>query len=181
MELLPNGGPSVFVNEVHIDTRGSFEMLIQETELRRYFPEMPNMKQVNLISGNLNSLRGFHGARNEEQHWKIVTCIKGRVRDAVLDLRLAAPTFGEISFVDIDANDHKIVVIPPGFGHAVQSLTDGSLNLYATNIEYASNNEFEIYPFDNKWQNIWSENSTLSRRDINAPKFENLVKDGFFK
>ena len=180
MELLPNGGPSVFRNEVHSDQRGAFEMLVQDSKLREHFPSLPSVKQINLITGRQNSLRGFHATLSEQQHWKIVTCVKGRVRDAVLDLRVTEPTFGQISFLDIDAEDHKIVVIPPGFGHAVQSLTSHSLNIYATNIEYKDNKEFEIFPFDESWENIWSEKYILSKRDTSAPKFGDLIRNGFF-
>lgn len=180
LELFPENGPGVFRNQVHSDERGSFEMLIQESEIKKHFTELPSMRQTNLITGKLLSLRGFHASKISEDHWKIVTCIKGTVRDAVMDLRINKSTFGEVRFIDINSSERKLVVIPPGFAHAVQSLTKNSETLYATNIEYASNHEFEINPIDLRLPSIWKKHSILSKRDKNAPVLSDLVESGFF-
>lgn len=155
-------------------------MLLQESEIKHHFPDFPGFSQINLIEGKRNSLRGIHAARPVDGHWKVVTCLKGRVRDAVLDLRFGTPTFGKINWIDLDAADQKIVVIPPGFGHAVQSLTESSITIYGTNIEYANNKEFEIYPMCEEWEGIWESSPILSKRDSEAPVFKLLTSNGFF-
>jgi dTDP-4-dehydrorhamnose 3,5-epimerase-like enzyme len=48
--------------------------------------------------------------------------------------------------IDLFADEPATLIIPPGFGHAVQGLSAESLVVYGTNVEYANNKEFEINP-----------------------------------
>jgi dTDP-4-dehydrorhamnose 3,5-epimerase len=77
----------------------------------------------------------------------------------------------------IDMSDDRptTLVIPPGFGHAVQGLSQRSLVVYGTNVEYANNKEFEINPLDSNWINHWKEPVILSERDRLAPSFDEFL------
>lgn len=168
-------GPVIFEREKFFDARGSFEMVFQIEEMKQIFPDLPEMIQFNLLNGVMGSLRGFHGASIEKNHWKILTCAKGVVKDAVLDLRKESLTFGKIALIEISADSKKTLVIPPGFAHGVQSLTENSLTIYGTNIPYRLNNEFEINPLSGNWFQLWENPVILSKRDSNAPLWVNYL------
>ena len=65
-------GPVIFEREKFFDARGSFEMVFQIEEMKKIFPDLPEMIQFNLLNGVMGSLRGFHGASIEKNHWKIL-------------------------------------------------------------------------------------------------------------
>lgn len=169
-ELFENG-PVVLSREKFIDDRGSFEMIFENTELRRCFPQIPELLQINAIWAHGGALRGVHAAPLSENHWKVITCVLGSVRDAVVDLRAKSASFGELRTVDILADEPRTLIIPPGFGHAVQGLSPESLVVYGTNVEYANNKEFEINPLNSTWVDNWKKPMILSKRDELAPSF----------
>ena len=86
LEQIPNG-PKIFKIASHLDNRGTFDVLFEDTAIRQEFPSFPKLEQVNMIRAVKSSLRGFHGTKNDSNHWKIVTCISGRVKEAYLDIR----------------------------------------------------------------------------------------------
>jgi dTDP-4-dehydrorhamnose 3,5-epimerase-like enzyme len=151
-------------------------MLLEENKISELAPTFDAIAQVNLLSGVLGSLRGFHGADETENHWKVVTCVRGKVRDVALDLRIQSKTFGRCSYIDLGEEDSNSLVIPPGFAHAVQSLSNDSLTVYATNIPYSKNAEFEIYPLSEEFEFLWTLDPILSDRDQNAEKFVDFVE-----
>lgn len=165
-------GPALIARDKFEDARGSFEMLIQKDEIMISYPEYQNLVQINLIVGKLGGLRGFHMSHPSANHWKVVTCVSGMVRDAVLDIRPSSQTFGEYAVVDMSSDSGLALIIPPGFAHAVESLTENSLTIYGTSIPYSDNKEFEINPLSGDWKHIWTENPILSQRDIEAQTWE---------
>ena len=169
-ELFENG-PVVLPREKFVDDRGSFEMIFENTELRRCFPQIPELLQINAIWAHGGALRGVHAAPFSENHWKVIACVLGSVRDAVVDLRAKSASFGELRTVDILADEPGTLIIPPGFGHAVQGLSPESLVVYGTNVEYANNKEFEINPLNSTWVDNWKKPIILSKRDELAPSF----------
>ena len=74
--------------------------------------------------------------------------------------------------------DPKIIVIPPGFAHAFQSLSDETISIYATNIEYKDQVEIDIQVLDGDWTNLWQALPILSQRDKEAPSLEALIEEG---
>ena len=184
-ELFSQDGPAVFSNICHADERGTFEMVYEKLRILKKYPNLPELMQVNVITGVRYSVRGFHGSREESNHWKIVSCLQGEIKDFVLDVRVNSKTFGEVAEIEINKDDHKLLVIPPGFAHAVQSLSDLTLCVYATNIPYRDNKEFSISPIDPKWKGLWGDHLILSDRDKKAPLFADYVSessdDGFTK
>ncbi len=173
MELIDEmpfeNGPKLFQRQFFSDDRGSFEMLFQETVFRGHFHDFPHLKQINGIRARRGALRGFHASEIGSNHWKVVTCVKGKVIDAMMDLRRESTSFGKVRFAEIDEKSGLSLVIPPGFGHAVQSLTEDSLTIYGTNIEYENNEEFEINPIVGEWSGNWIQPTIVSERDRIAP------------
>ena len=176
VEELFNNGPVVLPREKYLDHRGSFEMIFEDSAVREIYPEFPKLLQVNALWANYGAIRGVHAAAKRENHWKVVTCVFGSVREAVVDLRTGSASFGEMRSLDISELEPSTLVIPPGFGHAVQSLSQRSLVVYGTNVEYENNREFEINPMDEKWIEYWNEPIILSERDRLAPSLNEFLR-----
>jgi dTDP-4-dehydrorhamnose 3,5-epimerase-like enzyme len=134
------------------------------------------MIQWNCIRAKQTSVRGFHGASEPEGHWKVLTCLAGRIRDAYLDIRPQSETFGCVAHIDLDQDNGKLVMIPPGFSHAFESLSSESIVLYGTNIEYTNQKEIDVSPVDDKWRQIWENPQLMSNRDLNASTFDKLLE-----
>lgn len=170
------GGPKFLVRSKNRDIRGSFEMLFEREKLEMHGVNDFEFKQVNLITSVKNSLRGFHGSNIRNNHWKILTLIKGTITEAFIDLRPMSESFSEIFYKEIRATDNSSLIIPPGFAHAFQTISLDAEIIYATNVEYSKNREFSINPISELSNMIWSEDAIVSDRDRTAPKFSDWLK-----
>jgi dTDP-4-dehydrorhamnose 3,5-epimerase len=76
------------------------------------------------------AVRGMHFQRAPHAEMKLVTCVRGEVFDVSVDLRRRSATFlrwhGEV----LSAANHRSVLIPEGFAHGFQVLTDECELLY---------------------------------------------------
>ena len=166
--------PKVWRREVFKDERGSFSMIFQNSKVREITNADLDFIQTNVIISEPFALRGWHFSPIENQHWKIVTCITGKVREAVLDIRPQSSTFGYASFVDFDASG-SVLLIPPGFAHAVQTLSMLSTIVYASTVAYENSREISLNPISESWP-IWERLGSISERDRLAPSFEEWAK-----
>src|SRR6476659_9264314 len=64
-----------------------------------------------------NVLRGMHFQLPPSDHAKLVYCIKGRILDVCLDLRVSSATFGRYSAIEISAEKNNAVYMPTGIAH----------------------------------------------------------------
>jgi len=85
-----------------------------------------------------NVLRGLHFQTPPFDHYKIVSCLAGRVLDAVVDLRVGSPAFGRHELFELDAAQRKILYLPPGVAHGFYAVTDQALMTYKVTTAYSS-------------------------------------------
>jgi dTDP-4-dehydrorhamnose 3,5-epimerase len=57
---------------------------------------------------------------------KLVRCTQGAIVDVIVDLRPKSETFLKHIIVELSADNHKALYIPPGFAHGFQTLNDNS-------------------------------------------------------
>ena len=76
-----------------------------------------------------NVIRGLHFQIHNPQA-KIVCVLKGKVWDAIVDLRPDHPTYKRWVGVELDAENHAALYIPRGFAHGFVSLDDETVMLY---------------------------------------------------
>lgn len=68
-------------------------------------------------------LRGLH-YQTEHTQGKLVRVSAGAVFDVAVDLRRSSPTLGQWYGVILDAVDHKMLWVPPGFAHGFLVLSE---------------------------------------------------------
>ena len=168
-------GPILVPRIRHTDSRGSFEMAFEFEKIRRFCPSVPEIQQVNILQGVKGSIRGFHWSELSNNHWKVLTVVQGVVRDAFLDVRKFSTTYGFVGYLDLDINSMVSLVIPPGFAHGIQTISESSTTVYATNVSYKRNKEESISPINAGLSKIWIDPMIISDRDKEAADFPSMT------
>lgn len=88
-------------------------------------------------------LRGLHYQIRQPQG-KLVRVVAGAVFDVAVDLRRASPSFGRWAGVELSAWNHRMLWIPPGFGHGFYVLSEAADFLYKTTAYWAPEYERTI-------------------------------------
>jgi len=86
-------------------------------------------------------LRGIHYQLPPHAQGKLVRVISGAVLDVAVDLRRSSATFGKCVAYELSGENHRMLYIPPGFGHAFVALKDETHFLYKCTSEYNKESE----------------------------------------
>ncbi len=86
------------------------------------------------------TLRGMH-FQTEHPQGKLVRVVQGSVFDVVVDIRKNSATYGQWVGVDLSAENHKQMWIPPGLAHGFLVLSPTAGILYKTTDYYHSQGE----------------------------------------
>jgi dTDP-4-dehydrorhamnose 3,5-epimerase len=112
------------------DSRGYLERLYCADELQALAPGR-HIAQINhTLTASRGTVRGMHFQRPPHAEIKFVSCLRGEVFDVAVDLRNNSPTFLRWHAEVLSADNHKTLVIPEGFAHGFQTLTDDCQMLY---------------------------------------------------
>ncbi len=94
--------------------------------------------QMSTVFNSLaGTLRGMHFQNAPHEEVKLVRCTAGRVYDAVVDLRPASPTFRRWTAVELSAQNRRMIYIPVGVAHGMQTLEPESELFYMMSAFYA--------------------------------------------
>lgn len=117
------------------DERGFIERLFCSDELSDLFPN--GIAQVNhSMSKSQGTVRGLHFQYPPFSEKKLVSCIRGKVLDIAVDIREGSPTFLQWHTEVLSDENCSSLVIPEGFAHGFQTLTDNCELLYLHSCTY---------------------------------------------
>lgn len=85
---------------------------------------LPPLVQDNLSRSRKGVVRGLHYQVPPKAIGKLVRCSRGRVFDAVVDLRRASPTYGRSASIELDDSGNRMFWVPAGFAHGFCALTE---------------------------------------------------------
>jgi len=123
------------------DERGYLERLFCTEDLQTLLPNK-SLSQINhTMTKSVGTVRGMHFQRPPHAETKIVSCLRGEVFDVAVDLRHNSPTFLHWHAEVLSAANHRSLVIPEGFAHGFQSLTNDCEMLYFHTSPYNSDAE----------------------------------------
>ena len=148
------------------DARGSFSRLYSD-ELLQLIGFNNGISQIN-ISHTLKrgTVRGFHYQAMPYSDAKIVACIRGSVWDVAVDVRKNSPTFLQSHAEELSDTNLKMMVIPAGFAHGFQALTDDIELIYLHSSPHFQNMERSLNVLDPKLSISWPLSVVnLSKRD----------------
>lgn len=112
-------------------------------------------------------LRGMHFQRPPQHHAKLIFCAKGRILDAIVDLRSGAH-FGAHESFQLSSENGLILYLPPGVAHGFYVVSQEAITVYKTTAEYCPRADDGV-----RWNSCgirWPDESPLiSTRDSNFP------------
>lgn len=156
--------------ELKTDERGYFARIFCQEEFRKIGIKF-NIVQINCsLTKEKGTIRGMHFQKDPKAEDKIVQCIKGTIYDVVVDLRKHSPTYGKWIAEELTEDNKKMFLIPKGFAHGFQTLTQDCELLYFMS-EFYSPDYASGVQWNNPFFNInWPiKNPILSDKDKNWP------------
>lgn len=118
--------PTLVEVQRHEDHRGVFLKVFGS----RTTPEF-RVRQINVSTlYGKGTTKGFHLQSWPNSELKLLTCVLGEVEDFAIDLRRSSEEFGKIFKFRLNEQDSSSVLIPKGFGHGIQSLSEKSMVVY---------------------------------------------------
>jgi dTDP-4-dehydrorhamnose 3,5-epimerase len=174
MEFAPTRLPEVILIKPNIfgDARGYF---FESYEKRKFASAGLDLDfvQENQSCSIKASVRGLHYQLQQPQG-KLVRVTFGTVFDVAVDVRRSSPTFGQWSGALLDAKDHHMLWVPPGFAHGFSVLSESAVFTYKCTNYYAPQHERSIRWDDPDLAIDWHLSETaepvLSAKDAAAPR-----------
>jgi dTDP-4-dehydrorhamnose 3,5-epimerase len=123
------------------DERGFFARCFCVDEFRALGLDERIAQINNSFSAEKGTLRGMHYQLPPQAETKIVRCVRGRLFDAIIDLRRDSETFGKWFGAELSAENRMMMYVPKGFAHGFLTLEDGTEALYLVSKFYAPENE----------------------------------------
>jgi dTDP-4-dehydrorhamnose 3,5-epimerase len=158
------------------DHRGFLARIFCVEQLKEFGWQKP-IAQINLtLTKKRGTVRGMHFQNTPHAEMKLVSCLRGEVWDVAIDLRAKSPTFLMWYAEKLSADNCQALLIPEGFAHGFQALSDDCELLYVHSSLYVQNAEAGIQPTDPRIGISWPLNiSEVSVRDLSHP----LLNDQF--
>jgi len=158
------------------DSRGFLSRLFCAEELAAAGWVKPIVQINHTHTSLLGTVRGMHFQRPPHAEMKLVNCIRGEVWDVAVDLRTDSPTLLHWHAERLSADNGRALLIPEGFAHGFQALTDDVELLYCHSAAYNSSADAGLNPLDARLAITWPlAISELSARDAAHP----LIETGF--
>lgn len=162
------------------DSRGFLSRLFCADELAAAGWERPIAQINHTFTGRRGAVRGLHYQRPPHAEMKLVNCLRGEVWDVAVDLRAGSPTFLRWHAERLSAENACALLIPEGFAHGFQALSDDVELLYCHSAAYVADAEAGLHPADSALEIAWPlPVAELSARDSQHPllrwEFEGIV------
>ena len=118
------------------DARGFFFESFNQRAFNEVTGTNHHVVQDNHSRSTKGVLRGLHYQIQQPQG-KLVRVVQGAVFDVAVDIRKSSATFGQWVGVELSAENHRQLWVPPGFAHGFVVLSDTADFLYKTTDYYA--------------------------------------------
>ena len=120
-------------------------------------------------------MRGLHFQRPPHAQAKLVRCVRGRVLDVAVDIRVGSPTYGQHVAVELSEENHRQFFIPRGFAHGFAVLSDVAVFQYKCDNYYCPEADGGIAITDSSLGIDWRTDpaaAILSDKDLRHPLFD---------
>ena len=156
------------------DSRGYFVRMFCADELKN-IGWKKSISQINFThTKTKGAIRGLHFQKPPHAEMKLVSCTRGEVWDVAVDLRPNSNTFLQWYAEILSPKNAYSLLIPEGFAHGFQALTDDVEMLYFHSEKYEPLSEGGLNPADPLLNIAWPIDLTdLSPRDLTHPFLTN--------
>lgn len=174
---LPLDGLKLVARQRVGDQRGFLSRLFCAEELAAAGWLTPIAQINHSYTASRGTVRGMHFQRPPHAEMKLVSCIRGEVWDVVIDVRAGSKSFLYWHAERLSADNGRALLIPEGFAHGFQAMTDDVELLYCHSAAYAASAEVGLNPNDAMLKIKWPlEISEQSARDSGHPLLNALFK-----
>lgn len=166
----PISGLKVVERKMVGDSRGFLSRIFCAEQLFKMGWHKP-INQINqTLTKKRGTVRGMHFQLPPYSEMKLVSCIQGRIMDVAVDLRKNSPTFLQWHAEELSSENHRALLIPEGFAHGFQTLSDDCELLYLHSAQYKNDAEGGVRPTDPMLSIDWPlEFYEISQRDAEHP------------
>ncbi|HVF80497.1 MAG TPA: dTDP-4-dehydrorhamnose 3,5-epimerase [Flavisolibacter sp.] len=166
-------GLLIFEPKVFEDSRGYFfegysAKVFEQEGLRL------NFVQDNQSHSKYGVVRGLHYQLNPHAQAKLIRVLDGVIIDAVVDIRVGSPTFGQTFTIELSAANKKQLLVPVGFAHGFAVISETATVMYKCDDFWNKESEGGIRYDDPALGIDWGvpkDKAVLLDKDLNLPLF----------
>ena len=130
------------------DFRGKLSKIYCADKFKKYIKNF-KIKQINYVTvKNKGTIKGIHFQKQPYSEVKIVYLLKGKIFDVVVDVRQNSKNFLKPKSYILNSKDKSCLIIPKGYGHSFQTLTNDCEIFYCHSEVYEPTKEQSLNPFD---------------------------------
>jgi dTDP-4-dehydrorhamnose 3,5-epimerase len=168
-------GVTIVGAERHEDARGHFTRIFCADEFAKQHLELPTRQAAISHNRRAATLRGLHYIPEELGEAKLVRCIRGRIFDVAVDVRLGSPTYGGHFAIELTADRQNALYLPRGVAHGFMTIEDDCEVLYQFSEPYRPGVELGVRWDDPDIAIEWPlEPEVISSRDRTLPLLAEL-------
>ncbi|MDB9849096.1 dTDP-4-dehydrorhamnose 3,5-epimerase [Flavobacteriaceae bacterium] len=132
--------------------------------------------QDNESKSNRGVIRGLHFQAPPFQQTKLVRCISGNILDVAVDIRKNSKTYGKSFSVELSSENNKQLLVPKGFAHGFQVLSETAIVNYKVDGFYNPDSDSGLIWNDKDLSINWSIDvkPILSVKDLKLMSFREL-------
>ena len=121
------------------------------------------------------TLRGLHYQVDPAPEAKFMRCVRGAMYDVIVDMRPDSPTYRRHFGIELSAENHTMLYVPPLFAHGFQTLAPDTQTYYLVDAAYAPECERGVRYNDPLLGIEWPlPVEEISEKDGNWPLLEKL-------
>lgn len=171
MEVIETPLPGLVVLKPvrHGDARGFFSESWNRQRMAAAGLDIDFVQDNHSMSAAKGTLRGLHYQAPDKAQAKLVRCGRGRLYDAVVDVRVGSPTFGQCFGLELSFDNGLQLLVPEGFLHGFLTLEPETEIIYKVTDYYSAEHDGAV-----RWDSCgidWptTDAPVLSEKDSAAP------------
>ena len=157
------------------DSRGYLERMFCTSDLEALLEGRQILQINHTLTEKAGTVRGLHYQIPPFAEMKFVSCVKGRVLDVAVDLRVGSPTYLNHYSIELSEFNHLTLCIPEGFAHGFQTLTSHCEMLYFHTAPYSAPHEAGLNALDSQIAIPWP--LPVSERSNRDQQFSNISSE----
>jgi dTDP-4-dehydrorhamnose 3,5-epimerase len=170
--------PRIIAPKRYVDERGWFTEAFHEKRLRDIGITCRFVQDNQSSSKRAGTLRGLHFQVPPAAQAKLVSVMRGRILDVVVDVRRGSATLGKHVSVELSAESGLQIYVPEGFAHGFITLEDDVVVIYKASDFYSPAHERGILWSDPDLAFPWPFKDSeiiLSEKDRRLPPLREFV------
>ena len=162
----PLAGLMLVERKITEDHRGFLSRFFCGDEFRKIGFSKPIAQINHTLTRAKSTVRGLHFQYPPHAEVKLISCLQGEIFDVAVDLRRNSPTFLHWHGVILSARNRQSLLIPEGFAHGFQTLTENCELIYLHTGFYHPESEGALNVTDSRLGIAWPLDITgLSEKD----------------